>query len=124
MRKDEQTNCPSCDNDIGLEMASRPEPSIVAILMASIGGLLAFFGLFFGLVAAVAESAFLIVSLVTCAIAASLFVLAYVARRKQIGEWERREEKSLASARCDYCGSQNQKGESKCKSCGAPLNLQ
>jgi len=89
--------------------------------MAGIGGLLAFFGLSFGLVAAIAEPGFLIVSLVACAIAFSLFILAYVARRRQIGKWERSEEMTLASARCSYCDSQNPKGAKKCESCGAPL---
>jgi hypothetical protein len=89
--------------------------------MAGIGGLLAFFGLSFGLVAAIADPGFLIVSLVACAIAVSLFIVAYAARRKQIGEWKKLEEMALASARCDYCDSQNPKGSKKCESCGAPL---
>lgn len=102
-------------------MPPKPEPSIAATLMAGIGGLLAFFGLSFGLVAAIAEPGFLIVCLVTCAIAISLFIMAYAARRRQIGEWERAEEIAVASAKCDYCGSQNHIGTNKCESCGAPL---
>ena len=113
--------CSSCGNGAGNEKVTKPEPSMAVILMAGIGGLLAFFGLSFGLVAAVAEPGFLIVCLVACAIAVSLFVMAYAARRRQIGEWERAEEIAVASARCAYCDSQNPKGAQKCESCGAPL---
>ena len=99
---------------VNRDMPSKPEPSIAAIMMAGIGGLLAFFGLSFGLVAAVAEPGFLIVCLVTCAISISLFVMAYAARRRQIGKWERAEEIAVASAKCDYCGSQNPVGQPLC----------
>ena len=111
----------SFSNEVNVERDAKPEPSIITLLMAGIGGLLAFFGLSFGLVAAIAEPGFLIVCLITCAIAISLFIMAYVARRKQIGEWQRMEEKASSSARCDYCDSQNPKGAKKCESCGAPL---
>jgi hypothetical protein len=90
-------------------------------MMAGVGGLLAFFGLSFGLVAALAEPGFLVVCLSTCAVAVSLFIIAYVARKKQLKEWAKMEESAVASAKCDYCGSQNPKGTMKCESCGAPL---
>jgi ABC-type nickel/cobalt efflux system permease component RcnA len=83
--------------------------------------MLAFFGLSFGLVAAVVDSGFLIVCLVACAISLTLFILAYVARRRQLTEWRVSEKEALASARCKYCGSQNAKGTNKCVSCGAPI---
>ena len=113
--------CSSCGDDVIDEKATKPEPSMAVILMASIGGMLAFFGLSFGLVAAVADSGFLIVCLVACAIAVSLFVLAYVARRMQLIEWEDAEKRAMAAARCAYCDSHNPKGAKKCESCGAPL---
>ena len=121
MTEEEHIVSASYTNGVGLEKVTKPEPSTVTILMAGIGGLLAFFGLSFGLVAAVAEPGFLIVCLITCVIAVSLFMMAYAARKKQIGNWERAEEMALASARCNYCGSQNPKGAKKCESCGAPL---
>jgi hypothetical protein len=58
-------------NAIGIENNAKPEPSVVIMLMGEIGGLLAFFNLSFGLVAAIAEPGFLVVCLVTCAIAIS-----------------------------------------------------
>ncbi len=89
--------------------------------MAGIGGMIAFFGLSFGLVAAVADPGFLIVALVACGIALALFVLAYVGRRRQLEEWKARTEKDAAKASCAYCGFQNATGSRKCESCGAPL---
>ncbi len=103
------------------EKNAKPEPSISVLLMAGIGGMLAFFGLAFGLVAAVADSGFLIVCLVACTIAVSLFVIAQIARKRQLSEWQQSEEKAEQSAKCDYCGLQNAKGAKKCESCGAPL---
>ncbi len=103
------------------EEASRPEPETAALLMAGIGGMLAFFGLSFGLVAAVVGHGFLVVCLVTCAIAVSLLVLAYVSRKRQLGEWQRAEQAARAAARCEYCGTQNRKGAVECESCGARL---
>jgi len=105
------------------EKPVKPDPSISVILMAGIGGMLAFFGLFFGLVAAIAESSFLIVCLVACSIAILLFLIAFAARRKQIGEWKKVEELAISSARCNYCGSQNLRGAHKCETCGAPLRF-
>lgn len=101
--------------------AVAPEASLAAIMMAGVGGLLAFFGLSFGLVAAVADPGFLIVALVTCCIAAALFMLAYVSRRNQLRHWQAQEEKVTLLAKCSYCGLQNSKGRNKCLSCGAPL---
>jgi hypothetical protein len=40
----------------------KPEPTIVVILMAGIGGLLVFFGFFFGLIGAIAVQGFLCVA--------------------------------------------------------------
>lgn len=121
MKEEGNTIGNSFSNEAIVKRDVKPEPSVVTLLMAGIGGLLAFFGLSFGLVAAVTEPGFLIVCLITCAIAISLFIMAYVARRKQIAEWQRIEEKALSSARCEYCDSQNPKGAKKCESCGAPL---
>lgn len=90
-------------------------------MMASIGGLLAFFGLFLGLIGAIAEPAFLYVGLVACAIAALLLLLAYVGRRRQLNEWKANERSSVVLTKCTYCGLQNDKGIRKCISCGAPL---
>src|SRR5665647_2237008 len=82
----EQVNSQSIKGTF-LEKPTKPDASIVMILIAGIGGMLAFFGLSFGLVAAVADSGFLIVCLVACAISLTLFILAYVARRRQLTEW-------------------------------------
>jgi hypothetical protein len=49
------------------EWADKPEASAAVLVMAGIGGMLTFFGLSFGLVAAVGEPGFLPVCLVTCA---------------------------------------------------------
>jgi hypothetical protein len=89
--------------------------------MASIGGLLAFFGLFFGLIGAIAEPGFLYVAVLTCSIAVVLFLLAYIGRRGQVKEWAAKESFSVIRSKCMYCGLQNDKGMKKCISCGAPL---
>ncbi len=99
----------------------KPEPSMPIMLMAGIGGMIAFFGLSFGLVAAVAEPGFVTVAAIACGIALALFVLAYAGRRRQLDEWRRRSEKATAKASCTYCGFQNPDGARKCESCGAPL---
>jgi predicted lipid-binding transport protein (Tim44 family) len=103
------------------EETAKPEPPLSAIMMAAIGGLLAFFGLFFGLIAAIAEPGFLAVALITCGIATVLFFLAFLSRRNQLREWKVQEERSIMFAKCVYCGLQNDKGIRKCQSCGAPL---
>jgi len=100
---------------------ARPGASIAVIMMASIGGLLVFFGLFFGLIGALAEPGFLYIAATTCSIAVLLFILAYVGRRRQMEEWTAKERSSIILAKCAYCGVQNDKGTRKCISCGAPL---
>ncbi len=116
-----QVFCPQCGSRVVQGEAPKPEPSMPVMLMAGIGGMIAFFGLSFGLVAAVAEPGFFIVAIVACAIAVALFVLAYVGRRRQLEEWKNRTQKEAAKASCAYCGFQNAVGAHKCESCGAPL---
>ncbi len=89
--------------------------------MAGIGGMLAFFGLSFGLVALIAEPGFLTVALIACGIALALFILAYISRRNQLKEWNAHQKSLTSKAKCAYCGLQNASGSSKCLSCGAPL---
>ena len=116
-----QVFCPKCGLKVDPNAQVKPDASIAIIMLASIGGLLAFFGLFFGLIGAIAEPAFLYVGLVACAIAALLFLLAHFGRRGQLNEWKANERSSVALSRCTYCGLQNDKGTRKCISCGAPL---
>ena len=116
-----QVFCPKCGLKVDPNAQVKPDASIAIIMLASIGGLLAFFGLFFGLIGAIAEPAFLYVGLVACAIAALLFLLAYFGRRGQLNEWKANERSSVVLSRCTYCGLQNDKGTRKCISCGAPL---
>jgi len=101
-------------NALRMENEAKPESSVATMLMGRFGGLLTFFGLTFGLVAAIANLGFLVVCLVTCAIAILLFLLVDAARRKQIGGWERVEKMAVISAKFDYCGYQNAKGVKKC----------
>jgi hypothetical protein len=100
---------------------AKPEASLAVIMMAGIGGLLAFFGFFFGLIGLIAEPGFLYAAAVICTIATVLFAFAFLGRRKQLKEWKASEESSITSARCSYCGLQNDEGTRKCESCGAPL---
>jgi hypothetical protein len=102
-------------------MEAKPETSIVFILMSAIGGLLAFFGFFFGLIGAIAEPGFLYVAIGACSIAVVLFLLAYIGRRRQLNEWKANEKAYEILSKCSYCGLQNDKGTKRCVSCGAPL---
>jgi hypothetical protein len=116
-----QSFCPFCGKKAVPYVEEKPEPSIAVIMMAGIGGLLAFFGFFFGLIGAIAVQGFLYAAFLTCAIAAVLFLLAYHNRKKQMDDWKAKESTSIILARCSYCGLQNDKGTKKCESCGAPL---
>jgi hypothetical protein len=99
----------------------RPEATATSIVMAGVGGILAFFGMFFALIGAIAESGFLTAGLAACGIALVLFVLAYISRRRQLADWRKRRDESMIAAICCYCGFQNARGIRKCESCGAPL---
>jgi hypothetical protein len=103
------------------EAVVKPEASIAVIMLASIGGLMMFFGLFFGLIGAIAEPGFLYAAIIICSVAAIMILLAYVGRRSQLKEWRAKEASSALFSRCTYCGFQNDKGTKRCSSCGAPL---
>jgi hypothetical protein len=113
--------CPRCGRKASNSLEDRPDASITVLMMAGVGGLLAFFGLSFGLVAAIAEPGFLTVALMTCGIALALFVLAYFSRRRQLNEWKAHQASLNLLAKCSYCGLQNDVGSKRCESCGGPL---
>ncbi|MCU0861353.1 MAG: zinc finger Ran-binding domain-containing protein [Methanomassiliicoccales archaeon] len=96
---------------------------MAVILLASLGGLIAFFGLFFGIVGAVAEGGFIYVSLVACSLAIIMIAISYFSRRRQLHDWRQERQLDASLANCAYCGYHNEVGSRKCESCGAPLKL-
>ena len=113
--------CPICGHDMDSAEEKDPEPTAMVMVMAGVGAMLAFFGLAFGLVAAIAAPEFAVVSLVALAIAVVLFVLAWRSRKGQLAVADKKREKIRAESTCQYCGAQNREGAQRCYSCGAPL---
>lgn len=116
-----QVYCPKCGSKVDPDALVKPELSLAVIMLVSVGGLIMFFGLFFGLIGFIAEPGFLYAAAVICSVAAIMILLAYAGRRRQMKEWRAKEASSAISSKCTYCGLQNDKGLKRCISCGAPL---
>ncbi|NYT12649.1 MAG: hypothetical protein GKC03_08920 [Methanomassiliicoccales archaeon] len=112
-------------NDPLKKAQDRPGPqfetSVLVLVMAGIGGLLAFFGFAFSIVAAAASSGFWPLAIGLFIVAIVLFSLAFVLNKKEAASWEKRIQDIKATGKCQYCGRVNLPGSSKCESCGAPL---
>jgi membrane protein implicated in regulation of membrane protease activity len=106
---------------LGIPGLGKPEAEAATIILASVGGMLGFFGLFFALIAAIAEPGFWTVALGAILIAIILFLLSLLSRRRQLKDWRALQSQRKGRARCQYCGTQNEPASRKCESCGAPL---
>ena len=109
----ETCECPNC---------VRPEPEPVApILLMGLGGMMLFFGFFFAIPGSLGVTGFLWLALILCVIGGSMLLLGWVMHSRHKRKIAVKKEEQMTKARCEYCGSQNQVGEPKCCSCGAPL---
>ncbi len=109
----ETCECPNC---------VRPEPEPVApILLMGLGGMMLFFGFFFAIPGALGVTGFLWLALILCVIGGTMLLFRLGPAFPTQEEVAVKKEEQMAKARCEYCGSQNQIGEQKCGSCGAPL---
>ncbi|HSV42539.1 MAG TPA: hypothetical protein VLH13_03910 [Methanomassiliicoccales archaeon] len=91
------------------------------ILLISLGGMLLFFSSFFGLIGFIAEPGFLIVALIVALISVAMVIIGIRIHRQHAREKKAHVEQAVKNARCEYCGTQNQRGDNRCDSCGAPL---
>ncbi len=98
-----------------------PQVPVSAIVLASVGGMLLFMGLFFLLVAGMGVSGFTIPALAVCAVAAIMMLVAWNIWRKTRVRHEEREKEEKERLLCDYCGGMNAEGDLQCRFCGAPL---
>ncbi len=109
----EGQDCPNC---------SRPEPEPVApILLMGLGGMILFFGFFFAIPGALGETGFLWLALILCVVGGVMLLSGWALHSRHKKKLAMKMEEQMAKAKCEYCGSQNQAGEQKCDSCGAPL---
>ncbi|HNX47004.1 MAG TPA: hypothetical protein PLC39_00575 [Methanomassiliicoccales archaeon] len=102
----------------------RPKPPQVplpAIILASVGGMILFMGLFFLLVAGLGVDGFLVPALVVIAVAVLMMLSAWFIWRKTRVSHEDRLRKNEERLLCDYCGGMNAEGDLRCRFCGAPL---
>lgn len=94
---------------------------VPALVLASVGGMLLFMGLFFGLIAALGVGGFLYPALIICIIACLMMLTAWRMWRTVKEERRREEQREREHLLCDYCGGMNAEGDLKCRFCGAPL---
>ena len=98
-----------------------PQVPVSAIVLASVGGMLLFMGLFFLLVAGLGVGGFLIPALAVIAVAVTMMLSAWNIWRKIRVRHEEREKEERQRLLCDYCGGMNAEGDLQCRFCGAPL---
>ena len=109
----EAHECPNCD---------RPDPEPVApILLMGLGGMMLFFGFFFAIPGALGAPGFLWLALILCVVGGAMLLSGWGMHSRRKRKLAIKKDEQIAKARCEYCGSQNQVGEQKCFSCGAPL---
>ncbi len=101
--------------------SSKPQVPLSAIVLASVGGMLLFMGLFFLLIAGLGVGGFLIPSLAVIAVAVVMMLVAWNIWRKTRVRQEEREKEEKERLLCDYCGGMNAEGDLQCRFCGAPL---
>jgi membrane protein implicated in regulation of membrane protease activity len=94
---------------------------VSAIILASVGGMLLFMGLFFLMVAGLGVGGFLIPSLAVIAVAVIMMLVAWNIWRKIRVRHEERQQEEKERLDCDYCGGMNAEGDLQCRFCGAPL---
>ncbi len=92
-----------------------------AIVLAAVGGMLLFLGLFFGLVAGLGIGGFIIPALGTVTLGAIMMMVGWNIWRKTRIHHQKEVERERDRLLCDYCGGQNAEGDLKCRFCGAPL---
>ena len=80
-----------------------------------------FFGFFFAIPGALGVSGFLWLALVLCVAGGAMLFSGWGMHSRHKRKLAIKKDEQMAKARCVYCGSQNQVGEQKCFSCGAPL---
>lgn len=98
-----------------------PQLPISAIVLASVGGMLLFMGLFFLLIAGLGVTGFLIPALAIVAVASLMMLSAWNTWRKIRVRHEERQQEEKERLLCDYCGGMNAEGDLQCRFCGAPL---
>jgi len=98
-----------------------PQVPVSAIVLASVGGMLLFMGLFFLLVAGLGVGGFLIPSLAVIAVAVIMMLVAWNIWRRTRAHHEERQKEEKDRLLCDYCGGMNAEGDLQCRFCGAPL---
>lgn len=98
-----------------------PQVPISAIVLASVGGMLLFMGLFFLLVAGLGVSGFLLPALAVIVVASLMMLVAWNIWRKTRVSHEERQQEEKDRLLCDYCGGMNAEGDLQCRFCGAPL---
>ena len=98
-----------------------PQMPVSAIVLASVGGMLLFMGLFFLLIAGLGVGGFLIPALAVIAVASLMMLSAWNTWRKLRVRHEERQKEEKERLLCDYCGGMNAEGDLQCRFCGAPL---
>jgi membrane protein required for beta-lactamase induction len=105
-------SCPDCQPE---------EPTIAPILLLSIGGMLLFFDIFFGIVWWVAVPFFVWPTIVLLSIGGAMMMLGYRMFRQIAKARKQKHFDDMARSKCSYCGGQNNGNEQRCQFCGAPL---
>jgi len=111
-------------NQVEEPVQQTPKPlqvPISAIVLASVGGMLLFMGLFFLLVAGLGVGGFLIPALAVIAVASLMMLTAWNIWRKPRVAHEQKQLEEKERLICDYCGGMNAEGDLQCRFCGAPL---
>jgi hypothetical protein len=109
----EAHECPNC---------VRPEPEPIApLILMGLGGMLLFFAFGFGIPGALGVEGFLWLALGLALVGGAMLISGWALHARHKRKVAIKDEEEMAKAKCDYCGSQNQIGEQKCGSCGAPL---
>ncbi|NLX46741.1 MAG: hypothetical protein GXY70_01010 [Euryarchaeota archaeon] len=98
-----------------------PQMPVSAIVLAAVGGMLLFMGLFFLLIAGMSLSGFMVPAIVVIAIASLMMLSAWSIWRKSRERHEEMRSREKERLLCDYCGGMNAEGDLQCRFCGAPL---
>ena len=117
--------CPDCGTDLSGVPQIYDDPNsnakAMSLLFYGLAGMMAFFAFGFMLPGLLAESGFLIVSLVLVIVAVVFVMIGRGITRKERRRIEHLRKEWVVHGKCEYCGMQNSPGNQKCLSCGAPL---
>jgi hypothetical protein len=117
--------CPKCGSDLSGAPPIYDDPNSdaksMAILFYGLAGMMGFFAFGFLLPGLLAESGFLLVSLVLVVLAIIFVLVGRTITRKERSRIEHLRKEWVVNGKCEYCGTQNIPGNQKCVSCGAPL---